>query len=229
MPDWDVLRQIFGEYAGPLQVLLVFSVAPNRDEVNSLQHVVPFEVDPVQFYSDELHDFMEIFCNLLRVATDIDVQCDNLLVVNFKNERDVRAEGAAFLMRLVSNANLIAAYKMSDADMEEVFEFDRRRENIFSLMSASEEMRAAVETYILRKVNPPKKYMKNYNEIVEMYGRFRYAMYESTIWFDIDPSKIISVDGRCDHFLNLLKTISSDEIAEFDAEVAGFLKSLKIM
>lgn len=229
MPEWEVLSEIFGDEAGPVQVLLVFSDAVSNDDIQSLQHVAPFSFHPGQIYSDEFEDFFRTFCHMFSRTSDISPAPDNLLLVNFKNERHVRSEGAAFLLKLVSNSNLLAAYKMSDADMEEIQEHDRRRNELQSLQNASEKMQRSLRDYAFRKANPPRKYIKNYNEVVETCSFFQYDFDGAPIAFDIDSSMIISVEGRCDHLSKMLTSVLSEERNEILSESAAFLSSLKII
>lgn len=229
MPDWEVLNEVFGDDAGPVQVLLVFSETISDDDIQSLQHVAPFSFHPAKIQGDDFEDFFETFCHILGRTSGIPAHADSLLLANFKNERDVRSEGAAFLLKLVSNSNLISAYKMSDADMEEVLEYDRRWTDLCSLLVASEEMQSALKDYIIRKANHPKNYIRNYDEIIKANGFFSYELDGDPFEFDIDSSKIISVEGRCDHLSKMLATILSEERSENVSESAAFLERIKII
>ena len=229
MADWEVLSQIFGDEAGPLQVLLIFSDEVTEDDISALEHNVPFNVELSQINSAELEDFKSTFCQLVKGDSGISVDPDSMLLVEFKNERELRAEGAAFMMKLVSNSNLHAAYKMTNSDIEQVMGYARQFEDVRAFVEASEKMRTVLETYIFRKANLPKNYIRNYKEIIEMHGYFGYELDGNPIAFDIDRTKFISVESSCDQLLNMLISVPKLEFNDIAAQCEAFLEGLKIV
>lgn len=228
MADWDIYRDLFGDEAGPIQALLVFSNEVSEDELETINQHMPFTPISFQQYDLDDADFCEMFDIILSEICNIAVPAQFMLLVEFHNERDVRDCGARIALQLLTSGKLIGAYKMSAADASQVIELNRKLEAINWLFATSLEFRAAVEEFMFRHANDPKRCIRNYDAIIEEFGFFDYDLAVDGARFDIDRSKVVDYAGPSEVLLQWLHQVPARERSDHLSRIRTFVESLAL-
>jgi hypothetical protein len=228
MADWTIYRDLFGDEAGPVQVLLVLSAEVSEDEMKAINQHMPFRHISFQDYDLDDADFCEMFDIILSDVCEIPVPAQFMFLVEFYNERDIRDCGAKTALQLLTSGKLIGAYKMSAADASEVIELNRKLEEINILFATSLEFVADVEEFMFRSANSPKKFIRNYDAIIEEFGFFDYGLVDQAVHFDVDRSKIVGYAGRCEALLQSLYEVPALERDDCMGKIREFIEGLEL-
>lgn len=223
-----VAQNPFGDDTGPVQVLLVFKDTVSAEDVDALEHNFPFTVDPLQNNNDDMDIFLNCFEDNLRNVFGVNTTVNNMLVAEFANYQALRAEGSGFLMRLVTNGTLVAAYRMNPSDIKELKELDRQLNEAQIIEGLCDEFRHKLSEHLIRKANNPSNYIRNHAQIEEEFGTFDYEMAKETVALDIDSSKTLSYVGPCNELVAALNSAPKQEIAEHLAKMRACIQSLKL-
>lgn len=228
MADWEICRNLFGNEVGPVQALLVLTEEVSEDELEAINRNFPFTPISFQHYDLDDADFCEMFDIILSDICEIKVPAQFMLLVEFHNERDVRDCGAKTALQLLTNGKLIGAYKMTVADTSEVIELNRRLEEINRLFAKSHDFVADVEEFMFRFANSPKKYIRNYDAIIEEFGCFDYGLVDQGAHFDTNNNKIVGYAGPCEALLQSLYEVPALERRNCLSKIKEFVEGLEL-
>lgn len=241
MADWRVTQHLFGDYAGPVPVLLVFRLGTLYTHLDAISSCISMRHGESDISEDDWELLCQIMTDHLNALFSASTTIDDIELVIVNNERDVRDKGNGLLLRLVSDGDLVGAYQMYDSDIEKLVVLDMQlglKASIADICSNNQEDDFyLIENYLTKLANDPNLCVRNFKDHLQYVGYGAHYMIDYS-GDEVDKTRLVTYEGPYNEIVRLIRSKSSSlqrvveiakrELHNHEDAIKAFISGLKI-